>query len=128
MLRNSTQACGPEKNPRAKNFSDARAHHLPAALDGPPRSAIGMLPARPEPAKGAGSQQGVNESIDDFFDDITPWLAFPDSIAQVSQAIGEERRSAGDTEDSPKGLAVCHNQRVRVRRDVGDEDAGDQAI
>src|SRR5258708_37133863 len=96
MLRNSTQACGPEKNPRAKNFSDARAHHLPAALDGPPRSAIGMLPARPEPAKGAGRQQGVNESIDDFFADITPSLAFPDSIDSVSPAVGEGRRSASN--------------------------------
>src|SRR5258705_1016409 len=107
MLRNSTQACGPEKNPRAKNFSNARAHHLPAALDGPPRSAIGMLPARPEPAKGAGSQRGVDESIEGFFDDIAPRLPFPDSVAQVSQAVGEERRRAGNAENRPKGGTMC---------------------
>src|SRR6266481_1631704 len=100
------------------------------AMQEPRANEIAMpdLPARPEPAKGARGQQGVNESIDDFFDDITPGLAFPDSIAQVSQAVGEERRSAGDTEDSPKGLAVCHNQRVRVRGDISNNDADDHAI
>src|SRR6267142_5553967 len=82
----------------------------------------GKLPARPKPTEGARNQHGVNHAINDFLDGHAPGLSLPDAIAEVGQTVREERRCAGYLEDSPKGLAVCHHQRVRVRGDIRNND------
>src|SRR5437899_11425409 len=82
------------------------------------REFSGKLPVRPEPTEGARRQRRVNRAINDFLDGHAPWLSLPDAVAEVGQTVREKRRCAGNLEDSPKGLAVCHHQRVRVRGDV----------
>jgi hypothetical protein len=46
--------------------------------------------ARPEPTERARRQQRVHEPIDHFLDGHAPGLPFPDSIAQVTQAVRKE--------------------------------------
>src|SRR6266849_811735 len=78
----------------------------------------------PEPAEGGGGQQGVDESVDDFFQGRAPRLALPDAVAEMSEAMGEERRSAcyaGDGEIVGAG-------RDGATGEIGDEDTDDQAI
>src|ERR1700676_2561844 len=54
-------------------------------------NSVPLSPARPEPPERSSRQQRVDQSIDDFFDDIAPGLAFPDAIAEVGQAVGKKR-------------------------------------
>src|SRR5437879_11333401 len=77
--------------------------------------------AGPKPAKGARGQQAVNESIDDFLDGRAPRLTLPDAVAQVPQAVAEERRGAGD----PKNGWIRRAGPNRVSGEIGDEEADD---
>src|SRR5712692_3771763 len=78
---------------------------------------------RPEPAKGARGQQAVDEAVDDFLQGHAPRLALPDAVAQMSQAVGEERRSARYAEDREIGGAG----REGAHGEIGDEETDDQA-
>src|SRR6266849_7039560 len=82
------------------------------------------LAARPEPAEGACGQQGVDESIDDFFDDIAPRLTFPYSIAKVGQTVGEECSGAGNAKDDHVRRRVSDG----MSRNVSYKDTDNQAI
>src|SRR6266849_8262808 len=79
---------------------------------------------RPEPAKGARGQQAVDEAVDDFLQGHAPRLAPPDAVAQMSQAVGEERRSARYAEDGEIGCAG----RDGTPGKIGNEKTDDEAI
>src|SRR5208337_4578839 len=80
--------------------------------------------ARPKPPEGACGQQAIDESIDDFLQGDAPGLAFPNAIAQVSEAVGQKRRSASNTEYHPIVGAGCDGAPRKIR----DEEADDQRI
>src|SRR5216684_5567465 len=88
------------------------------------RSSGGAGLTRPKPPKGAGGQQAVDEAIEDFLQGHSPRLALPDAVAQMSQAVGEERRGACYAEDGE----VRRAGRDRAPGEVGNEEADDQAI
>src|SRR5208282_1088971 len=79
--------------------------------------------SRPEPAEGAGSEQTVDEAIDNFLNGDRPGLAFPDAVAQVAQAVGKERGCSYDAEDRP----IVGAGRNRVSGEIGDEESDYQA-
>src|SRR5256885_13875663 len=79
---------------------------------------------RPKPPKGGRGQQAEDESIEDFLQGHSPCLALPDAIAQMSQAVGEERRGTCHAENHQ---IVCAG-RDRVPREISDEETDDQAI
>ncbi len=79
---------------------------------------------RPEPAEGAGGQQAVDESIEDFLQGHAPRLALPDAVAQMSQAVGEERRSARYAEHGEIRGAGGDG----ATGEIGDEETDDEAI
>src|SRR5260370_31474466 len=98
---------------------------LPTCTTAPlPASHLLEVLTGPEPAEGAGGQQAVDEAIEDFLQGHSPRLALPDAVAQVSQAVGEERRSARYAE---------HGEIRGARGDgatgeIGDEETDDEAI
>src|ERR1700730_6990720 len=53
---------------------------------------------RPEPSKSSCGQQGEDESVEGFLQSHAPWLALPDGVAQISQAISQKRRRADHAE------------------------------
>jgi len=81
-----------------------------------------VLP-RPKPAESAGGQQTIDETIDDFFDGYRPLLTLPDAVAQVPQAVGEERGGPGDAED---GQIACAGRNC-VAGEIGDEESDQEA-
>src|SRR3989449_3296321 len=85
---------------------------------------VGTALAGPKPAKGAGGQQAVNESIANFLEGRAPRLTLPDGVAQVSQTVGQERRPARHAKD---GQIRCagHN---RASGEIGDKEADDEAV
>src|SRR5713226_9882399 len=88
------------------------------------RSSGGAGLTRPKPAKGACGQQAVDEAVDDFLQGHAPRLALPDAVAQMSQAVGEERRSARYAEDGEIGGAG----RDGATCEISNEETDDQAI
>src|SRR5260370_18737043 len=82
---------------------------------------VGTALAGPKPAKGAGGQQAVNESIDNFLEGRTPRLALPDGVAQVSQTVGQKRRRAGYAKN---GQILCAGL-DRAPGEIGDEEGDD---
>src|SRR6266404_6856162 len=123
MLRNSTQACVPEKQPGPKNSPIRKLSIYPLPQMQAGRGVIEML-VRPEPPKGSCGQQRVHESVGGLFDNIAPRLPFPDAVAQDSDAIGKERRRARHAEDVPIRGAGRDAMRSQIRYD----DAYDQSI
>src|SRR5712691_1509112 len=85
---------------------------------------VGTALAGPKPAKGAGGQQAVNESIANFFEGRAPRLALPDGVAQVSQTVGQKRRRAGYAKDRQ---VLCAG-RNRAPGEIGDEEGDDEAV
>src|SRR5712664_2470356 len=79
---------------------------------------------RPEPAEGGSGQQGVDEAVDDFLQGHAPRLALPDAVAEMSEAMGEERGSACYAGDGETGGAGRDGASGEIR----DEDTDDQAI
>src|SRR5882762_640659 len=123
MLRNSTQACVPEKQPGPKNSPMRELSIYPLPQMQARRGVIEML-VGPEPTKGACGQQRVDESIGGLFDNIAPRLAFPDAVAQDSHTVGKERRRPRHAEDAPIGGA----RHDAVRSEIRYDDAYDQSI
>src|SRR6266478_9420927 len=78
----------------------------------------------PEPAESARGQQAVDEAIEDFLQGHSPRLALPDAVAQMSHAVGEERRSACYAEDGE----IRRAGRDRATGEIGDEETDDEAI
>src|SRR5258708_29721695 len=100
MLRNSTQACVPEKQPGLKNSPIRKLSIYPLPQIQARRGVIEML-VGPEPTKGACGQQRVDESIGGLFDNIAPGLAFPDAVAHDSHTVVKERCRPLPAEEVP---------------------------
>src|SRR5260370_40223267 len=84
----------------------------------------GTILTGPQPAKGAGGQQAVDESVEGFLEDHTPGLALPDAIDQGSQGVCKERGGASDA----KHGQIVRAGRNRASREIGHEEADKQAI
>src|SRR6202047_15126 len=79
---------------------------------------------RPEPSKSSCGQQGEDESVEGFLQSHAPWLALPDGVAQISQAISQKPRRADHAEHG----GISGTGRNGVRGEIRDEEADDEAI
>src|ERR1035437_10266000 len=57
------------------------------------------LLARPQPAERSRGKQSVNQSVDHFLDGHAPGLPSPNTVAHISEAVGEERGRPDDAKD-----------------------------
>src|SRR5882762_8211023 len=78
----------------------------------------------PKPPKCAGDQQAIDEAIEGFLEGHTPRLALPDAVDQGSQSESKERGGASDA----KNRQIVRTGRNRVSREIGNEEADQQAI
>src|SRR5580692_10784752 len=111
-------ACAPTSVGERSRWQSSKSRRSPSL-----RLSRGVL-AGPEPAEGPSGQQAVDKSVDDFFDRHRPGLTLPNTVADVSQTVGEESGGPGDAEYRS---IVCA-ERNRVRGEVGDEETDQQAI
>src|SRR5271154_4434581 len=121
----SCRACKTARATAGTSVSVPRSHGSIEDIAPPPKpnSTNAENLTRHQPAEGAGRQQTIEESVDDFFCRHRPRLAFPDAIAQIPQTVGEKRDRPGNAKDSQIWSAGSNGE----SGEIGDKESDHQA-